>query len=216
MFKLVLLGPPGAGKGTQADVLGSKYGIPHISTGNIFRDHITRQTDLGKQVQHLLSRGDLVPDDVTNELVRDRLARNDCAAGFILDGYPRTTDQAKFLKRLARITAVVEIAVPEETVVKRLSSRWMCACGRAYGLVSDTPRKRGQCDSCDAQLFQRNDDKPEVIRHRFQVYRESTQPLVEFYKGENRYLRVDGAGSIQDVTKRISDALVRHVAHVVG
>jgi len=216
MFKLILLGPPGAGKGTQARLLAKRYGIPHISTGDIFRDHIARSTPLGVQVDHYMSRGDLVPDAVTNELVKDRLSKQDCIKGFVLDGYPRTVAQAEFLERLSRTNGAIEISVPDKEIIKRLSARWLCKCKSQYNLISKPPKQPGRCDNCGSDLYQRKDDTPEVIKHRLEVYREQTLPLVQYYADLKRFLTVDGTGSIQDIAQRLRKELSKHVAHVRG
>lgn len=203
MLRLVLLGPPGSGKGTQAKLLSAHYGVPHISTGDIFRDNIARKTPLGREADSYISRGNLVPDGLTNRIVKDRLSKPDCSNGFMLDGYPRTIGQVTFLDEITDITAAVEIAVSEEEIVGRLGSRRMCACGAVYNLVGNPPKKEGICDKCKGKLYLRDDDRPEVIRRRFEVYREQTAPLVEFYRKQGKLLTVGGSGGIEAVQRRI-------------
>ncbi len=203
MLRLVLLGPPGSGKGTQAKLLSAHYGVPHISTGDIFRDNIARKTPLGREADSYISKGNLVPDGLTNRIVEDRLSKPDCSDGFMLDGYPRTMGQVRFLGRITDVTAAVEIAVSEEEIVERLGSRRMCACGAVYNLVGNPPKKEGICDKCKGKLYLRDDDRPEVIHHRFEVYREQTAPLVEFYRTQGKLFTVEGSGGIEAVQRRI-------------
>lgn len=207
MMRLVLLGPPGSGKGTQAKLLTAHYKIPHISTGDIFRENIKNGTELGKEADSYISKGNLVPDDLTNRIVQDRLSKPDCSKGFMLDGYPRTMNQVKFLDGITDITVAVEIDVSEDEIIERLGSRRMCACGAVYNLVGNPPKESGICDKCQGELYLRDDDKPEVIRHRFEVYREQTAPLIGFYKKQGKLLTVEGSGGIDAVKQRIIQVL---------
>ena len=211
---LILLGPPGAGKGTQAKLLVQAYGIPHISTGDMFRDHIARDTDLGKKVKAITASGQLVTDEVTNALVKDRLSRADVAPGFILDGYPRTVPQAEYLDGLLRslgrrLDRVVSYEVAEETVVERISGRRSCPkCGAVYHVSQNPPRKTGLCDRDETELVQRPDDRPENVRVRLSEYANKTEPLKRFYREKGLLSEVEGVGSTEGIlaaTRRILD-----------
>jgi adenylate kinase len=184
---LILLGPPGAGKGTQAKLLAQQYGVPHISTGDMFREHKSRGTPLGRQIQAIMDAGGLVTDDVTNAMVKDRLSRPDVENGFILDGYPRTTAQAEYLEALLRsmgrtIGRVISYEVAEELIVERISGRRSCPeCGAVYHVSANPPRLAGICDKDGAGLLQRDDDKPDNVKKRMQEYADKTWPLKRFY-----------------------------------
>lgn len=180
---LIMFGPPGGGKGTYSSRIGEKYGIPHVATGDIFRGEVSEDSELGKKVKGYLDQGELVPDDVVNEVVKKRLSENDCQDGFILDGYPRTLPQAEALDEMANIDLVIVLEVSEEVIVNRLSNRRICRkCGEIYNLKSLPPKEKGICDKCGGELYQREDDKPEVIRNRLEAYRKRTQPLIDFYQ----------------------------------
>ncbi|WP_084469139.1 adenylate kinase [Nocardiopsis trehalosi] len=208
-----MVGPPGAGKGTQAQILASELSIPKVSTGDIFRANVSGGTELGKQAKAYMDRGDLVPDEVTNAMVRDRLAQEDAQGGFLLDGFPRNVAQAETLNKILgdldeRLDAVLELRVDEEEVVKRLSGRRSCRnCGHVQHVDFDPPATAGVCDACGGELFQREDDKEETIRHRLEVYREQTAPLVQFYENEGILLTIEAVGSVADVTARAKAAL---------
>jgi len=207
--RIILLGPPGSGKGTQAELLSKKYGIPHIAMGDILREEVARGTSLGKKVNVYMSRGELVPDEIVIEVLKERIKKPDCKNGFILDGFPRTLNQAKALDTMLdelgfRIDAVVYIDVPDEEIVRRLSLRRTCrVCGRVYNLYYNPPKQDGKCDVCGGELFIRDDDKPEVIRNRLKVYNEQTRPLVSYYEESKLLVRVDGANSIDNVFQQI-------------
>ena len=188
---LILLGPPGAGKGTQARKLAVHYGYPSISTGDVLRDAVRKQTDLGKKAQKLMESGELVPDSLVDEIVRTRLQDPDSKCGFILDGYPRTLNQAEFFEKAALQEGIDVVAlgimVDDEVLVSRLSSRWNCtACGRIYNAGSDRAVTARICDACGGTLTQRKDDRQEVVRERLQVYHRATRPLVDFYRQRGR------------------------------
>lgn len=208
---LILLGPPGAGKGTQAKLLATELAIPHISTGDMFRDHKARGTELGKKVQAIMDAGGLVTDDVTNAMVKERLGRPDVAGGFILDGYPRTTAQAEFLDQALRsmgrsITRALSYEIAEEVLVERLSGRRSCPkCGAVYHVSQNPPKRDGFCDRDDAGLVQRDDDKPEAVKKRLQEYGTKTEPLRRFYRDRGLLTEIEGVGTpegILAVTKR--------------
>jgi len=202
---LILLGPPGAGKGTQAKLLVAELGTPHISTGDMFRDHIARDTELGKQVKAITAGGQLVPDEVTNALVKDRLSRPDVAKGFILDGYPRTVPQAQYLDGLLRslgrkLDRVVSYEVAEEMVVERISGRRSCPkCGAVYHVSQNPPKKADVCDKEGAALVQRPDDKPENVRVRLAEYGAKTEPLKRYYREQGLLAEVDGVGTTDGI-----------------
>ena len=203
-MRLVLFGAPGSGKGTQAKLLGERFGIPPISTGDILRDHQRRGTELGRLAAEYMEWGALVPDDLLIGLVRDRLNQEDARPGFILDGFPRTVPQAMALDRLLEgrgtaLTCVVRLRVRPEVLVQRLSDRWTCpVCSRVYSNEMP-PRRPGICDEDAAELIQRDDDRPEAVRHRIQVYIEQTMPVLDYYREHHRVLDVDGECSVEDV-----------------
>jgi adenylate kinase len=212
---LILLGPPGAGKGTQAKLLSAEFGVPHISTGDMFRDHKARGTPLGKKVQAIMDAGGLVTDDITNEMVKDRLGRPDVAQGFILDGYPRTIPQAEFLDRVLgekgwAVTKVVSYEVPEEMVVERISGRRSCPkCGAVYHVSSNPPKNSGYCDRDDTGLVQREDDKPDKVRNRMQAYARDTAPLKQHYDRKKLIAEIEGVGTPEGILAATKKALGR-------
>jgi len=182
-MKLIIFGPPGSGKGTYASRLGSRLKIASVSTGDLFREAIKQGTDLGRRVADFLNRGELVPDEITIGVLRDRISRSDCKRGFILDGYPRTLEQARALDEVARIDAIILLIVPEWIIVERLSNRRVCrSCGAIYNLKYLKPKREGVCDKCGGELYQREDDTPKVIKERLKVYERQTQPLIDYYK----------------------------------
>ncbi len=182
-MKKIFLGAPGAGKGTAASRIAPIKKIPHISTGDLFRKNLKENTEIGLKAKEFMDKGELVPDEVVIEMVKERITEPDCKNGFILDGFPRTIKQAEMLKEILPIDVVININVPDEIVIQRLCSRVTCKdCGQIFNLVSLLPRKEGICDSCEGELYQRNDDKEEVIQNRLNIYKEQTQPLINFYK----------------------------------
>jgi adenylate kinase len=212
-MRLVLVGPPGAGKGTQAKFIARHFKIPQISTGDIFRANVASQTILGLKAKRYMDAGDLVPDEVTIAMVQVRLAREDTAPGFLLDGFPRTVPQAKSLSRIldelgTRLDAVLELRVDDEEVVRRLSGRRTCrGCGRVWHTEFDRPEVEGVCDDCGGALFQRDDDQPDTIRRRLEVYSDQTAPLVHYYADEGLLRTIDAAGPVDEVTRRAIVAL---------
>lgn len=214
----VLLGPPGAGKGTQAKILSVALKLPHISSGNIFRESIAADTELGKVAGQYISRGELVPDDITNAMIRERLGRQDCSAGAILDGFPRTKVQAGALVRDleemgGQIAAVLSIDVPEEVLVSRLSGRWMCKQkGHVYHELYNPPREPGLCDIDGSDLYQRDDDNPETVAMRISVYLKQTAPLIEHFEAMGLLCRLNGNQEIEAVTEELLRAMPERMA----
>ena len=208
-MKIIMLGAPGAGKGTQAKMIAAKYGVPHISTGDIFRANIKNGTELGAKAKEYMDKGLLVPDELVVDLVIDRFKADDCAKGYILDGFPRTIPQAEALdKALSAIGDSVDYAinveVPDENIIERMSGRRACvSCGATYHVVHVPPKKEGICDRCGSELILRDDDKPETVKNRLDVYHKQTQPLIDFYTKKGVLKTVDGTVDMQDVFKAI-------------
>ncbi len=212
-MRLVLVGPPGAGKGTQAQFVAEHCGVPKISTGDIFRANVSSGTPLGLRAKEYMDRGDLVPDGVTIDMVRDRLGQDDARVGFLLDGFPRTVPQAEVLDDMLRehgtkLDVVLELVVDDDEVIRRLSGRRTCrTCNHIWHVDFDPPAKPGVCDLDGGELFQRDDDKPETIVNRLAVYVEQTAPLVAYYAGRGVLVGIDATGPVDDVTQRAIDAL---------
>lgn len=202
---VVLLGGPGAGKGTQAERLSQNLGIPQVSTGDLFREHLKKETELGLLARGYMDRGELVPDQVTVDMVRDRLSRPDAARGAILDGFPRTIAQAEALNGLlaeldSQLSVVPYIQVPEDVLLERLAGRWTCKkCGAMYHQLFNPPQEAGVCDRCGGELYQRPDDTPETQKHRIEVYFEQTAPLIQYYREKGLLVEVDGRQGIEDI-----------------
>jgi adenylate kinase len=210
---LVLLGPPGAGKGTQAQIVSEKLVLPHISSGDIFRENLKAETELGKMAKEYMDRGELVPDDVTIAMIRERLSRSDAQNGALLDGFPRTPAQAQALDDMLKdfggaVNGVPYINVPEDVLVKRLTGRWTCrAEGHVFHEKFNPPQKSGVCDFDGSELYQRDDDKAETVKRRIHVYLEQTMPLINHYQKQGKLLEIDGTQSIEKVGKDLMDAL---------
>ena len=209
---IVMLGPPGAGKGTQAKKLAQELDLVHVSTGDLFRENLKNETELGKLAQQYMSKGELVPDDVTIRMVEERLSRPDCEHGAVLDGFPRTPAQAKVLDDLLKkmgsgLKVVPYIKVPDETLVERLSGRWMSPSGRVYHEKFNPPVVKWIDDIDGSQLYQREDDQPGTVRHRIEVYNEQTSPLIEYYREKDLLVEVDGTLGIENVTEAIMVAV---------
>jgi adenylate kinase len=212
--RLVLVGPPGAGKGTQAEFIAAHLVVPKISTGDIFRANVAQGTPLGVEAKRYMDAGQLVPDEVTINMVRDRLAETDAADGFLLDGFPRTTPQAVALDKLLAeslgmaLDLVLELVVDDDEVIRRLSGRRTCRrCGKIWHVEFDMPSHEGSCDRCGGELFQRDDDKAETIAERLKVYARDTAPLVDYYGAQCKLVGIDATGPVEDVTTRAIDAL---------
>ncbi|MBA3233624.1 MAG: adenylate kinase [Propionibacteriales bacterium] len=212
-MRVVLVGAPGAGKGTQAKFIAEHYGIPPISTGDIFRANIAAKTELGREAKRYMDAGDLVPDKVTIGIVRDRLAQDDTEPGFLLDGFPRTVGQARALTAIVDdlgtpLDVVLELQVDDDEVVRRLSGRRTCrSCGHVWHLEFDPPSTDGICDECGGELFQRDDDRPETIRRRLEVYADQTEPLVGFYTDAGLLRAITAQGSVDEITQLAIEAL---------
>ncbi len=208
-MKIIMLGAPGAGKGTQAKQIAAKYSIPHISTGDIFRANIKNGTELGKKAKEYMDQGLLVPDELTCDLVMDRIAQDDCVNGFVLDGFPRTIPQAEALTAALEkigqsMDFAIDVDVPDENIVSRMSGRRAClSCGATYHIVSIPPKKEGICDVCGSELVLRADDAPETVQKRLDVYHEQTQPLIDYYKGKGILKTVDGTVPMNEVFDQI-------------
>ncbi len=208
-MKIIMLGAPGAGKGTQAKRIAEKYGIPHISTGDIFRANIKNQTELGMKAKAYMDQGALVPDELTLELIMDRFTNDDCKNGYVLDGFPRTIPQAEALtKALAdkqdAVDYAINVDVPDEAIVSRMSGRRAClACGGTYHIKFNPTKVEGICDACGGELVLRADDKPETVQKRLDVYHEQTQPLIDYYQTQNILKEVDGTLPMEDVFRAI-------------
>ncbi|MGN0733213.1 MAG: adenylate kinase [Emergencia sp.] len=213
MLRTVLLGPPGAGKGTQATRIVEKYNVPHISTGDIFRENIKNGTELGKKAQEYMNKGELVPDDLVIEIATTRLLADDCKEGFLLDGFPRTVYQAEKLDEFLKahgleLDVVIDIEVGKDELITRLTGRRVCkTCGASYHVVNIPPKTEGICDSCGGELFQRADDTVETVNNRIEVYNEQTMPLVDYYKNAGKLAVVDGALSLDTVFAEIVKAI---------
>jgi adenylate kinase len=208
----VLLGPPGAGKGTQAKVIAEKYNLVHISSGDLFRENLKNQTELGKLAQGYMTRGELVPDDVTIAMVRDRISRPDCKNGALLDGFPRTPAQADALSEMlkefnSKVELVPLIDVPAQDLIERLSGRWTCKEGHVFHEKFNPPQKAGICDIDGSGLYQREDDKKATVENRIKVYTEQTAPLIEYYSSRKILVKIDGTKSIDQVSKELLSAI---------
>ncbi len=214
---IVLLGPPGAGKGTQAKIVSEVMNLPHISTGDLFREHLKNQTELGKEAQIYMNKGQLVPDSLTIEMVKDRLSRKDCEKGALLDGFPRTSAQAEAFDNMlaesfnSKVDCVPCIEADIKLLIERLSGRWMCPNGHVFHKAFNPPKEPGVCDICGSTLYQRDDDKIETVSKRIEVYEAQTAPLIQYYEKQNVLKRIDGTQSIELVSRDILDVLKKIV-----
>lgn len=212
-MRLILLGAPGAGKGTQAEMLTKLYDIPCISTGNIFREHISKNTELGQKAKAYMDEGKLVPDSLVIELVKSRITQDDCKNGMIFDGFPRTIPQAEALDVMLKelnipIDFVINVEVADELIIERMAGRTVCpSCGASYHKVNKPSKVSGKCDLCSADLIQRDDDKAETVKKRLDVYHEQTEPLIAYYREQGKLVDVDGVGAVEEVRDRVKTAL---------
>jgi len=212
-MNIVFLGPPGAGKGTQAKILVEKYEIPQVSTGDMLREHRAKGTELGKKAQEYMDKGQLVPDEIILSMVKERLSQPDCQKGFILDGFPRTVAQAEALDKLLsemgkKLDFALALIVPDDLLVERLTGRRTCkSCGMMYHIKYKPPKVEGKCDVCEGELYQRPDDNEETVRNRLKVYHEQTAPLIEYYKNRGILREIDGSKSIEEITQQIISIL---------
>ncbi len=201
-MNIVLLGPPGVGKGTVAAVLSGKYGVPHISTGNMLREAIAKGTELGRQAKEFVDAGKLVPDELVTKMVRERVAQPASKKGFILDGYPRTSAQARALQEFAAVDAVLDFTAPFKTIVERISGRRTCRkCSATFHIKYSPPKKEGICDKCGGDLYQRSDEKPGIITERLKVYEQQNKPLIDYYRNEELLSEIDASYHITEIEK---------------
>ncbi|MBQ8945785.1 MAG: adenylate kinase [Lachnospiraceae bacterium] len=212
-MKIIMLGAPGAGKGTQAKMIAERYNIPHVSTGDIFRANIKNNTELGRKAKEYMDKGELVPDELTVSILLDRVAQDDCKTGYVLDGFPRTIPQAEILdQELTKLGETIDFAinvdVPDENIIRRMSGRRACvSCGATYHIEHIPPKKEGICDTCGSELILRDDDKPETVKNRLNVYHTQTQPLIEYYSKKGVLRDVDGTRDMKDVFDDITSIL---------
>lgn len=207
-MKLIFLGPPGSGKGTQAKILSKEINIPQISTGDLFRENIKNQTELGIKAKEIMDKGYLVPDEITNAMARERLEKDDCKNGYILDGYPRTIPQAEFLDSVQIIDKVINFELSEEEVVKRISGRRTCSkCGEMFHLIFKKPQKENICDVCGSDLIQRPDDQPESVLKRLEVYKKQTEPLIEYFTKQDKIINISAFPEIDVIAKNVLEVL---------
>ena len=213
MYNIIFVGAPGAGKGTQASMVAEKLNLVHVSSGDLFRQGLEQGTELGKQAKSYMERGILVPDEITIQMVMERLSAPDCENGVILDGFPRNLPQAEaldsaLLEQGTKIGKVIYIRVSEGELIRRLSARWLCRqCQAVYNMINSPPKVAGKCDKCGGELYQRPDDKPETVKKRLDVYFAETAPLIDYYRRQSKLLEVEGEGSVAEVTQRIVLAL---------
>jgi len=199
-LRLVFIGPPGIGKGTYASMISRKYGIPHISTGDIFREEIAKGTELGKKVKEYVEKGLLVPDEIVIEVVKQRLSQPDCQKGFILDGFPRTLKQAEALDQITTIDAAILFEAPLEVIIERVSGRLVCPkCGAVYHIKWRPPKRPGICDVCGSQLVRREDDRPEVVRRRYEIYKQTFGPIIDYYRRKGILIEINAAREAEEV-----------------
>jgi len=210
-MRLVFIGPPGIGKGTYATAVSKRYGVPHISTGDIFREEIKKGTSLGRKVEEYVKRGELVPDEIVIKVIKQRLTQKDCKKGFILDGFPRTLKQAKALDELTKIDLVLNFVAPDTVIIQRLSGRLVCKeCGAIYHVKWKPPKRPGVCDVCGGPVARRPDDAPEVVKRRLEEYRKTFQPIIDYYKAKGLLVDVDASEEAPIVIPRIIKVLTHH------
>ena len=216
---VVMLGAPGAGKGTQADILSQEMNLPHIASGDLFRQALEKRTDVGLSAKGYMDKGELVPDEITTKMILERIDQPDCASGCLLDGFPRTLQQAKVLDRALKeqgksIDRAIYIEVPNKELVKRLGERWLCrACQTPYHITNSPPRTPGKCDRCGGELYQRPDDREETVKERLNVFFAQTVPILDYYKKQGKLIRVNGNLGMQGVAREIVSALRASMSH---
>ncbi len=217
-MRIIMMGPPGAGKGSQAKIIAKEYSILHISTGDMFRSALKNETPMGLKAKEFMDKGELVPDSVVNGLVEERISQDDCKNGYVLDGYPRTINQADALSDILEdkqqeIDVVISIDTSDETVIKRLTGRRVCvSCGAIYHVDNNPPEEQGVCDLCEGEVVQREDDKEETVRNRLEVYKKQTKPLIEYYEKKDLLVEVDGEQELSDVFADIKEILEANVS----
>ncbi len=214
-MRVILLGPPGGGKGTQGELIEKKYGFPKISTGDLLRREVQQKTPLGEMAKARMNQGELVSDDIVIEMIKHKIFQADYKRGYVLDGFPRNIGQAQRLEEIEekRPEIVIDIHLSEQALIQRLSARRICSgCGAIYNLLARNPRKEGTCDVCGSELIQREDDAPEVIKERLKVYHEQTEALIDYYSRKKVYFRVDGEGTVETISKNINSILDREIA----
>jgi adenylate kinase len=207
IYKIIFLGPQGSGKGTQAELLAKKLNLPNISVGNLFRNHIKNKTELGELAKRIINKGDLMPSELTNEIVIKRLQENDCQNGFILDGYPRDHEQFSAFNKFTKLTHAIEVWISDEEAVERLGGRRSCDCGATYHLKYNPPKNDEVCDNCGHKLYIRDDDTPEAINQRLAIYHNETEPLIKLYQEQKILIKINGEQSIEKVNQDILKAM---------
>lgn len=208
-MNLIVVGPPGAGKGTQSKIICEKYNIPHISTGDLLREEIANESELGLEIKGIVNSGGLVGDDLITKLLKNRLGRPDCKNGFLLDGYPRTIAQGKELDKIVdKIDKVLIIDADDQQIIERMSGRRTCpSCSKVYHVTNNPPKTEGTCDECETDLIKRDDDAPEIVKNRLEKYHQATKPIIDFYKEKGKVYTVSGIGNVEDVAKQIFQLL---------
>ena len=207
-MNIILLGPPGVGKGTYAEILKEKLELPHISTGDILREMAKEETEEGKNIKEIMDKGNLIPDELITEILKKRLKKEDCKNGFILDGYPRTIPQAESLKKIIKMDKVIDYAAKDEIILQRLGGRLTCrSCGAIFHAKNSPPKKNGICDNCGGELYTREDQTDEAIKERLKVYRNQTEPLIEYYQKEELLIEIDANAGLDQVDKIVGESL---------
>jgi len=207
-MNIVIIGPQGSGKGTHSDILSKKLGIPHISTGDMFREEVKKGTELGKTLEKYMNEGKLVPDEIVNEVMKKRLSEDDCKNGFILDGYPRNLNQAKMLDKIAKIDHVIYLDISDEKAIERISNRRQCRnCNAIYNLITIPPKKPGVCDKCGGPLYQRDDDKPDAVKERLKIFHEVTKPIIDYYRERGILDIVNSESEVEETQRKIEEVM---------
>lgn len=214
--KIILLGPQACGKGTQGRILSDIFEIPRISTGEMFREEISKETDLGLKIQHLIAEGQLVSDELTFKLLKKKLSNTECRNGFILDGYPRSINQVKYLDNITSIDFVIEIDISNREAVRRIENRRICdKCGSAYDLKIFPPKKEGVCDKCKGNIIRRADDYPEAIKKRLMIYRNEVRPILRFYKKRKLLIKINGLDTVENISQKIKEEIIKRISEIM-